>query len=86
MKKTLLTLILMLIAAVLVVGPASAQNGMVYIKGEVISVGDGTLIVNSYKGETFVVTVPTDFDIASIAVGEIVLIKGSVEQSVVTGI
>jgi len=81
MKKTLLTLILMLIAAVLVVGPASAQNGMVYIKGEVISVGDGTLIVNSYKGETFVVTVPTDFDIASIAVGEIVLIKGSVEQS-----
>ena len=65
MKKTLLTLILMFIAAVLAVGPASAQNDKVYIKGEVISVGDGTLIVNSYKGETFVVTLPTDFEIAS---------------------
>ena len=53
MKKTLLTLILMFVIAVLVVGPASAQNGKVYIKGELISVGDRTLIVNSYKGETF---------------------------------
>jgi hypothetical protein len=81
MKKTLLTLILMFIAAVLAVGPASAQIGKVFIKGEVISVGDGTLIVNSYKGETFVVTLPTDFEIASIAVGDLILIKGSLGQS-----
>jgi hypothetical protein len=81
MKKTLLTLILMFITAVLVVGSASAQTGKIYIKGEVISVGDGTLIVNSYKGQTFVVTVPSDLDIASIAVGDLVLVKGTLGQS-----
>ncbi|MBE9525328.1 MAG: hypothetical protein IMY76_09525 [Chloroflexi bacterium] len=81
MKKILLTLILTFLAAVLAVSPALAQDGAIYIKGEIVSVGDGTLIVDSYKGETFVVTVPTSFDIASIQAGDLVLIKGTVGQS-----
>jgi len=77
MKKLLIILIVSLIATVLVVGPAvaSVQAGTIYIKGDVVSVADGTLIVKFNQNE-FVVTVPQGFDIDSIGVGDTVLITG----------
>ncbi len=75
MKKLLIRMIIALIVSVLAVGPASAQAGTIYIKGEVVSVADGTLIVKFNQNE-FVVTVPQGIDIDSIDVGDTVLITG----------
>jgi len=78
MKKTLATLVLTLLIAMLVVLPASAQQGKVNIKGEVLAIDGGELTIQSNKGETFTVTVPAGFDTSSIEVGTSVLVKGSV--------
>jgi len=76
MKKILFTTFLTLMIAMLTVGSASAQNGKVNIKGNIVSIGAGTLTVQSNKGETFVVTVPAGFDMSTVQVGSSVLIKG----------
>jgi len=75
MKKILVISILVLTVALMTVGTASAQKGKVTINGQVTAIGDGTLTVQSKKGETFVVTVPEGFDLSSIQVGDSVLIK-----------
>jgi hypothetical protein len=77
MKKLLIIIIVSLIATVLAVGPAaaSAHAGTIYIKGEVVSVVDGTLIVKFNQNE-FVVTVPHVLDIGIIKTGDTVLITG----------
>ena len=77
MKKLLIILIVSLIATVLAVGPAaaSAQAGTIYIKGEVVSVADGTLIVK-FNQKDLVVTVPHGLDIGLFKTGDKVLITG----------
>jgi hypothetical protein len=75
MKRILITTILVLMFALLAVGPASAQKGKVNINGEVTAVGTDTLTILSKKGETFVVTLPEGFDMNSIQVGNSVLVK-----------
>jgi hypothetical protein len=75
MKKTLIFITLILILSMLVVGPVAAQKGKINIKGEVTTVGAGTLTIQTHKGETFVVTVPDGFDLNSIQVGDSVLVK-----------
>lgn len=75
MKKIIVISILVLTVALMAVGPASAQKGKVTINGQVTAIGDGTLTVQSKKGETFVVTVPEGFDLGPIHVGDSVLIK-----------
>lgn len=81
MKKILITTLLTLVLAVIAVGPASAQRDKVNIKGEVVSIDDGTLTVLSNKGETFVVNVPAGFDMSAVEVGASVLIKGRTGQN-----
>ena len=75
MKRILVTIILVLMFALLAVGPASAKNGKININGEVTAVGTNTLTVLSKKGETFVVTVPDGFAMNTIKVGDSVLVK-----------
>jgi hypothetical protein len=75
MKKILISTIMVLMVALLAVGPASAQKGKININGEVTAVGTNTLTIHSNKGETFVVTVPDGFDLNSIQVGDSVLVK-----------
>lgn len=75
MKKILVISILVFTVALMAVGPASAQKGKVNINGQVTAIGAGTLTVQSKKGGTFVVTVPEGFDLSSIQVGDMVLIK-----------
>lgn len=77
MKKTFISTILVLMIALSVVTPASAQKDKINIKGEVTAVGDGTLTVKSNKGETYVVTVPDGIDVSTIQVGDSVLVKAS---------
>lgn len=75
MKKMLVMLMVVLMLALLAVGPVSAQRGKVNINGEVTAVDANTLTILSKKGETFVVTVPEGFDTSSIQIGDSVLVK-----------
>ena len=75
MKKILVMFMVVLMLALLAAGTASAQKGKVNINGEVTAVGVDTLTILSKKGETFVVTVPDGFDISTMQVGDIVLVK-----------
>jgi hypothetical protein len=75
MKRTLVILMVVLMLALLAVGPVSAQKGKVNINGEVTAVDANTLTILSKKGETFIVTVPEGFDTSSIQVGDSVLVK-----------
>ena len=75
MKKFLVSTIMVLMVALLAIGPASAQKGKININGEVTAVGTDTLTIQSNQGETFVVTVPDGFDLNSIQVGDSVLVK-----------
>lgn len=77
MKKTCVTILLVLMVALLAVGPASAQKGKINIKGEVTAMGGGTLTVLSNKGETYVVTVPAGIDVSAIQVGDSIQVKAS---------
>jgi hypothetical protein len=75
MKKFLVSTIMVLMVALLAIGPAFAQKGKININGEVTAVGTDTLTIQSNQGETFVVTVPDGFDLNSIRVGDSVLVK-----------
>ena len=81
MKKIITTTLFVLLIAMLIAAPASAQKGKVNIKGEVTSIGTNILTIESNKGDFFTVTVPADFDISSVKVGSSVLVKGSTAEN-----
>jgi hypothetical protein len=78
MKKIYTISIIVILVALVAAVPALAIPGKGAIKGEVIEVdpGEGTLNLKAKRGESVVVVVPLDFDMDSIAVGDIVLVKG----------
>jgi hypothetical protein len=80
MKKLITTTLFVLLIAMLIAAPASAQKGKVNIKGEVTAIDGNTLTIESNKGDTFTVTAPADFDMSSVEVGSSVLIKGSAAE------
>lgn len=80
MKKTLVAMTLVLLIALSVVGPVSAQKNKINIKGEVTAVDGGTLTVASNKGETYIITIPAGMDVSTIKVGASVLIKATAGQ------
>ena len=81
MRKTLIVLVFVLIAALIDVGLAFANPGKIVIKGEVKAFGDGTLTVESHKGETYVISVPDGFDVSAVQVGDYVLVKASAGEN-----
>jgi len=81
MRKTLIAAVFVLITALIAVGLASAQPGKIVIKGEVKAVGDGTLTVESHKGETYVISVPDVFEVSAVQVGDYVLVKASAGEN-----
>jgi hypothetical protein len=80
MKKILITTLLALMVALLVAGPASAQKGQIYIKGEVKAMDGGTMTVESNKGDTFVITIPEEIDVSAIQAGDSVLVKATAAE------
>lgn len=76
MKKTLISLLIVLMLALPAVGAVSAQNNKLNVKGEVLSLEGGVLTVESNKGETIEIAIPADFDLPDIETGDSVLIKG----------
>lgn len=75
MKRFFVITMVVLMLALSAAGPALAQKGKVNINGEVTTIGTDTLTILSKKGVTFVVTVPEEFDMSSIQVGDSVLVK-----------
>ena len=80
MKKILITTFLALVVVMSGISSASAQKDKINIKGQVVSSAEGTLKVQSNKGETFEVLVPAGFDMSAIQTGVSVLIKGKIMQ------
>lgn len=77
MKKTFIAVMLVLAIVLVAVGSVSAQKGKVNVKGEVTAVGSDTLTVTSSKGDTYVFTVPSGFDMSAVQVGDAVLVKAT---------
>jgi hypothetical protein len=77
MNKIFNSIFIALMITTLTALPASAQQGKINLNGGVIAIDvDGrTLTVESKKGELLVVTMPDNFDMHTIAVGDSVLIK-----------
>jgi len=77
MKKTFVATTLVLLIALLAVGPVYAQKNKINIKGEVTAINDGTLTVTSNKGETYTLTIPDAMDVSAVQVGDSVLVKAT---------
>lgn len=77
MKRTLITTVLVLLIALIIVGPASAQKNKINIMGEVTAMDDGALTVASNKGETYVIVIPVEMNVSAIQVGDSVLVKAT---------
>jgi hypothetical protein len=80
MKKILITTFLALVIAISGISSASAQKDKTNINGQVVSSAEGTLIIQSNKGEIFTVIVPDGFDISTVQAGDSVLVKGRITQ------
>ena len=79
MKKIMVVALLVLVLAALAAAPALAKPGQVNIKGEVMALGTGTLTIQTAQGETVTVTLPAGFDPTTLAVGDWVMVKGSLQ-------
>ena len=80
MRKTLFATVFVVIIALFAIGSASAKPGKINIKGEVKAIGDGTLSVESHKGETYIISVPDGIDTGAIQVGDSVLVKATTAE------
>lgn len=78
MKKLIFAMLAVLIALSLA-APALAAPGNKVIKGEVTVIGATTFTVLTHKGETIEVTPPTGFDLTTLKIGDIVLVKGRLQ-------
>ena len=76
MKRKLAILLITLTGTFFVVGLALAKNDKINLKGEVITVDAGTLMIETNKGLEYLVTVPEGFDLNLIEVGDAVIVKG----------
>ena len=75
MKKTLISLLLVLMLTLLTVGTAFAQKDKLNVKGEVLSIEGNVLTVESNKGEIVEIMLPADINLPDLEVGDAVLIK-----------
>ena len=81
MKRILNVLIMIIMVTILVTTPALAKSGNGNVKGEVRAVNaeEGSITILTNQGETVVVIIPAGFDLATIAVGDSVLVKGEIQ-------
>ena len=80
MKKILVAMTLVLLIALSVVRPVSAQKNKINIKGKVTAVDSGSLTVTSNKGDIYIITIPGSVDVSPIKVGDSVLVKATAGQ------
>ena len=80
MKKILVAIIFVLMAASWATGSTFAQKTKLNIKGQVKAIDGGTLTIVSNKGETFVIHVQEELDISAIHEGDSVLVKATASE------
>ncbi len=80
MKKTLIVTIFVFLVASFATGTTFAKKNKLNIKGEVISIGGGTLIIKANKGETFEITIPEELNVSDIQAGDSVLVKANAAE------
>jgi hypothetical protein len=79
MKKILPLLILVGFLAALAVVPAAAKSPV--IKGEITSMGgENNIIVQTRRDQSVSITLPVEFDLSTIAVGDEVIAKGELQE------
>lgn len=81
MKKTLTSLLLVLLMTVMTFGSVVAQKNKLNLKGEVISYEGNLLTVESNKGEMVEIVIPEGFDLPEIATGDSVLVKADAGEN-----
>jgi hypothetical protein len=78
MKKTILTTLIVIVISLALAGVALAQTEEVeVVKGQVMSLGAGVITIESVKDGAVVVTLPADFDVYNLKVGDTVMVKGT---------
>jgi hypothetical protein len=77
MKKTLITLILVVLVVTLVAIPVSAKSPVV--KGEVTAINGNVLTVLTHRNQIMDITTPPDFDLSSLALGDTIIVKGETQ-------
>lgn len=77
MKKTLTSLMLVLLMAVMTFGSVTAQKDKLNLKGEVLSYEGNLLTVESNKGEAVEIVIPEGFTMPELAPGDSVLVKAA---------
>lgn len=75
MKKTLLSLLLVIVVLLVPAGSVTAQKSKLNIKGEVTAISGDILTIESNTGDTIEIVAPADFDLDTVAVGDSILIK-----------
>ncbi len=75
MKKTLTSLLLVLLITLMTFGSVVAQKDKINLKGEVISLEGDVLTVESNQGEMVEIIIPEDFDLPELIPGDSVVIK-----------
>ena len=76
MKKILVTIIVIVLLSLVLAGAGFAKVKTAVVKGEVTSLGDGTLTLESCKDGSVVVILPADFDSSTFKIGDTVMVKG----------
>jgi hypothetical protein len=76
MKKILANIIIIVLLSMTLAGAGFAKVKTAVVKGEVTSLGDGTLTLESRKDGSVVVILPADFDLSMIKIGDTVMVKG----------
>ena len=77
MKKSILTILLLLAIVIPSFNTASAQNDKINIKGEVKAINGDVLTVETKKGAIYDITIPADLELSGIEIGDSVLVKAT---------
>jgi hypothetical protein len=79
MKKTIVIILILGLLSLAMIGTAFAQGRMSVVKGQVTVVAADTVTVQSVKGDTVIVTLPSGFDATTVDVDDTVMAKGTME-------
>ena len=81
MKKSILTILLLLAIVIPSFNTALAQNDKINIKGEVKAINGDVLTVETKKGAIYDITIPADLELSGIEIGDSVLVKATAGEN-----
>ena len=80
MKYKFWTILGVLVLSLLLVGAALAQDAeLTVVKGKILALDSAAITVESVKGGTFVFGLPAEFVLPTLALGDMVMVKGETQ-------